>query len=63
MAFYRSSEQHKLLVIGNFSTEEKTVALPADCRKVLLNNLGELDMEGRELRLKGYQAVVLLMEE
>ena len=64
MAFYRQNEETqegspKLLVIANYQKEPQNVTLEADVKKVLLNNCRELEMDGRSLCLKGYQAVVL----
>ncbi len=63
MAFWRRGKGQNLLVLGNFRREERTIELPADIRKVLLNNLPELSADGRKVTLQGYQAVVLEMAE
>lgn len=59
MAFYRRGERQTLLVIANYQREPQTVTLDAPHKKVLLNNLDRLDANGTELRLDGYQVVVL----
>lgn len=59
MAFYRKGEEQTLLVIANYQKEPQSITLEADVKKVLLNNYCELELNGRKLDLKGYQAVVL----
>lgn len=63
MAFYRRGEKQTLLVLGNFRTEERTLKLPAKAGKVLINNLPDLKMDGENVTLQGYQAVVLDVTE
>lgn len=60
MAYYRKGEK-TLLVIGNYQKKEQDVTLPAPCKKVLLNNYPEVSMEGRNIRMQGYQVLVLEM--
>ncbi len=60
MAYYRKGEK-TLLVIGNYQKKEQDVTLPAPCKKVLLNNYPEVSMEGRTIRMQGYQALILEM--
>ena len=59
MAYTRHSAGQTLLVVGNIQREPQTVVLPADVSKVLLSNVPELSLNGRELTLAGYQAFVL----
>ncbi len=59
IAFTRKTDVQTLLVAVNFQNEPQTVKLDAPYKKVLLNNLSELDGAGAELTLGGYQAVVL----
>ena len=59
MAYTRHSAGQTLLVVGNIQREPQTVVLPADVSKVLLNNVPEVSLSGRELILTGYQALVL----
>lgn len=61
MAYYRRGER-TLLVMGNYQMEEQDAVLPADYRKILLNNCPELVREGNVLRLQGYQVVILDMQ-
>ena len=61
MAYYRRGER-TLLVMGNYQMEEQDAVLPADYRKILLNNCLELVREGDVLRLQGYQVVILDMQ-
>jgi len=59
MAFTRSSEEQTLLVIANFQNEPQSVALDAPYKKVVLGNYADVQTDGTEVTLKGYQAVVL----
>lgn len=59
MAFYRRGENQTLLVIANYQKEAQNVTLKAPYVEVLLNNYEELQGNGEELHLMGYQAVVL----
>ena len=59
MAFYRQTDEQTLLVIANYQKESQSVTLEEDVKNVLLNNCMEWELDGRELCLKGYQAVVL----
>lgn len=61
MAYYRKGEKD-ILVIGNFQKEEQTVELPSAFKKVLLNNDSSFKIEGNQLFLNGYQAVILEMQ-
>ena len=59
MAYYRKSADQTLLVIGNYKTQPQTLTLPAEIRKIVLNNLPQLKTDGNEIMLEGYQAVIL----
>lgn len=59
MAFTRSSEEQTLLVIANFQNEPQSVTLDAPYKKVVLGNYADVQTDGTEVTLKGYQAVVL----
>ena len=59
MAYLRKSENQTLLVIGNYQREPQTLPLPASCKKVLLSNLPETEIDGMQIRLQGYQAAVM----
>ncbi len=61
MAYYRKGKKN-ILVIGNFQKEEQTVELPSAFKKVLLNNDSSFKIEGNQLFLNGYQAVILEMQ-
>lgn len=61
IAYYRKGEKN-ILVIGNFQKEEQTVELPSAFKKVLLNNDSSFKIEGNQLFLNGYQAVILEMQ-
>ena len=60
MAYYRSGEHERILVIGNFKMEEQEVDLVEPYRKILLNNYETVREDGKRLFLKGYQVLVLL---
>ncbi|WP_277408863.1 alpha-glucosidase [Lacrimispora xylanisolvens] len=60
MAYYRSGEHERILVIGNFKMEEQEVDLEEPYRKLLLNNYETVREDGKKLFLKGYQVLVLL---
>ena len=60
MAFKRVSDNQTLLVLGNFSTKPQTVKLPSKCKKVVLNNVADVEfVSDTEIKLEGYQAVVI----
>lgn len=60
MAFKRFGDNQTLLVLGNFSTEPQTVKLPSKCKKVVLNNVADVEfVSDTEIKLEGYQAVVI----
>ncbi len=60
MAYYRKGKK-TLLVMGNFQREEQEVALPAACKRVLLNNYPDADIQDLTIRMQGYQVVILEM--
>lgn len=60
MAYYRSGEHERILVIGNFKIEEQEIDLMEPYRKILLNNYDTVKEAGKKLLLKGYQVLVLL---
>ena len=59
MAYYRKSDDLTLLVIGNYKTQPQTLTLLSQIKNIVLNNLPQLKMEGNEILLEGYQAVIL----
>ena len=58
MAYYRKGDK-TLLVIGNYQIQEQTIALPAPYKSVLLNNYNDVVLNGNEVTLHGYQALIL----
>lgn len=60
MAYSRKGDK-TLYVIGNYQNEEQSVTLPSPCKKVLLNNCPDLQMEADTIRLHGYQVLILEM--
>ncbi len=59
MAYLRKSKEQTLLVLANFQREPQTLPLPGKVKKLLLNNLPDDPQITEEIRLAGYQAVVL----
>ena len=60
MAFKRVGDNQTLLVLGNFSTNPQTVKLPSKCKKVVLNNVENVEfVSDTEIKLEGYQALVI----
>ncbi len=60
MAFFRKTADQTLLVLGNFQTQEKIVEIPSPIKKVVLDNIGTLEMiDSTHVKLCGYQALVL----
>ena len=62
MAYHRKADKD-VLVIGNFQRERQSVTLPEEVENILLNNYPDIKLEGKELILEGYQAVVLEMKQ
>ena len=70
MAYFRRGETQTLLVIANFQKQPQDLPLPGQGGKVLLDNMpgrgrtDDFDMiAGSSIRLEGYQAVVLELED
>jgi oligo-1,6-glucosidase len=59
MAYYRKTDSQSLLVIANYQSGAQDVQLPADYKKVIMNNLSSFDVEGDVLHMPGYQVVIL----
>ena len=59
MAYYRKSADQTLLVIGNYKTQPQTLTLPSKIKNIVLNNLPQLEADGNEITLEGYQAIIL----
>lgn len=60
MAFFRRGETQTLLILANYRQENRTLILPAPCKKILLNNYHMLYTENEtEITLQAYQAVIL----
>lgn len=58
-AFYRVTEEKKLLVLANYQTEPVTLTLHEDLGKVLINNYENVELDGNKITLKGFQGVVI----
>ena len=63
IAYQRSFEGQTILVLVNFSKETEHVTLPSDQTEVLLSNTRIVDKNGDNVKLGGYQAVVLAVCE
>lgn len=61
MAYYRKGTDRTLLVIANYQHDAQDVVLPGTYKKVLMNNLETLDLNGDILHMPGYQAVIFEM--
>ena len=61
MAYFRGADR-KLLVIGNFQKDARTVALPGAVKNTLLNNISDCCIDGEAINMKGYQFLVLELE-
>lgn len=59
MAYYRKGEKQTLLILANFQREEQTLKLPGKIKAVLINNYEDINLDGDNIILKNYQAVVL----
>ena len=60
MAYSRTGDK-TLYVIGNYQREEQTVTLPHAYQKLLLNNYADMQIEKNDIRLYGYQLLILEM--
>lgn len=59
IAYYRKGEEKTLMVIANFQREGQTVTLPGAYKELLINNYPALAQDGNDLKLNGYQVVIL----
>ncbi|WP_124067757.1 alpha-glucosidase [Clostridium sp. E02] len=60
MAYYRTREDQRLLIIGNYKMDEQEIELEKPYREVLLHNYDSVRGNGTKLLLKGYEVVVLV---
>ncbi len=60
-AFTRTLDRENVLVLLNFSAEKSNIDLPEakDIVKQIINNYGNLEVEGTRITLQPYQAVIL----
>ncbi len=58
MGYFRKGNEKSLLILGNFNVEKQTLPVQ-NIKKVLLNNLPELEYNDNQLTLDSYQAVIL----
>ncbi len=57
MAYTRTGDK-KLLVVGNYQNEEQQVELKTPLKKILINNYRDVQSDGKQLTLNGYQVIV-----
>ena len=63
MIAYERRGEKRVLVLVNYQAEPQTVTLPTPVRKVLLANIpGQMNGQGDQLSLVGYQALVCELE-
>ena len=58
MVYSREDDEKRLLVAANYQSMPQSVTLPSTVTRVLLTNDDEIQIEGTELQLSGYQAIV-----
>ena len=58
MAYYRKWDK-TLLVVGNYQWDEQEIELPGACKKVLINNYPDVVIDGKKIKLHGYQVLVV----
>lgn len=62
MAYLREDGEKRLFIAANYQSEPQKVSVPGKVEKVLLINEDELVIEGRELELSDFQAVIMEIE-
>lgn len=64
MIAYERHGEKRVLVLVNYQAESQTVTLPTPVRKVLLANIpAQMNVQGDQLSLAGYQAFVCELED
>lgn len=63
MAYLRKGQEKTILVAANFQRESVTIKLPVRCKKVLLNNDGEVKVQESAVTFGGYQVLVMEVEQ
>lgn len=58
-AFYRVTDEKKLLVLANYQTEPVTLTLNEVPKNILINNYADVEWNGKDITLKGFQGVVI----
>ena len=56
--YIRSLHGKKLLVLCNFHDKERKIALPVKIKTVLLKNYAEIQLQGDEISLRPYEALM-----
>ena len=59
IGYLRKTEAQTLLVLANFQKEGRTIKLPGETAKVVLNNLEDAEVKDGSIAMKPYQFVVL----
>lgn len=63
MSFYRNTNEMSILVLGNFSNEDKVVKLDKNYKKTILSNIKETCvLSNTSIKLKPYQALIIEVE-
>lgn len=58
-AFYRVTDEKKLLVLANYQTEPVTLTLNEVPKNILINNYADVEWNGKDITLKGFQGIVI----
>jgi oligo-1,6-glucosidase len=62
MSYFRKGNDQTLLIMANYQSEPQRLPLPGKVINVLLTNTTRPEITDNEIRLDGYQAVVLEIE-
>lgn len=63
MAYFRKSNEKTLLILGNYQKDGRALPLPGKIKRIVLSNTASPKITGDQIELKGYQAVVLELED
>ena len=59
MAYYRVSDNQRILVAANFGKDAKTIELKFPVKKVVLSNVGIKEINGKVLKLESCEVIVI----
>ena len=59
MAYYRVSDNQRILVAANFDKEATTIELKNPVKKVVLSNVGREEINGKVLKLESCEVIVI----